>query len=113
MLTKTSNLQLELLAWNVIGENELSLLLRNDGQNQIDRIAAEWLYVDPTEDRLACTKRDLKNPRLDCLIYSFLVMTPEVFNSPKTNKVVGILISDGATVCYPYGELTADKCTVH
>jgi pimeloyl-ACP methyl ester carboxylesterase len=49
----------------------------------------------------------------DCLIYSFLEMTPDAFIDSTDNKVLPIIISDGASVCFRDGSNSRDvagKC---
>lgn len=37
---------------------------------------------------------------LDCLIYSFLEMSPDTFNNPNDNKILPVVIKDKASICY-------------
>jgi pimeloyl-ACP methyl ester carboxylesterase len=105
VLNGPANLEsgLELLGWNVVDENQVSMLIGNNGENSITALAREWVYIDPNEDTLACmTSSALR----DCLIYSFLVMSPEVFNNDQDNKLLGILKAEPlpARVCYRDGD---------
>ena len=99
VLNRPSNLDrdLELLGWNVVGENEVSMLLRNKGQKQLNIAATEWVYIDPNEDGVACQDTDRSQ---NCLIYSFLVMSPEAFISARDNKVLCIIKDNGAVISY-------------
>lgn len=93
----------ELLGWNVVDENQVSMLIGNSGENSINAVAREWVYIDPNEDTLACmTSSALR----DCLIYSFLVMSPEAFNNDQDNKLLGVLKAEPlpARVCYRNGD---------
>jgi hypothetical protein len=37
---------------------------------------------------------------LDCLIYSFLEMTPGDFSDPDVNRILPVIIKDDAKICY-------------
>jgi pimeloyl-ACP methyl ester carboxylesterase len=37
---------------------------------------------------------------LDCLIYSFLEMSPEDFSNPDVNRILPVIIRDDAKICY-------------
>jgi pimeloyl-ACP methyl ester carboxylesterase len=96
------NPELELVAWNVVDENQLSMLLRNNSENSANSAAGEWVYIDPTEELVACM---MSSALRDCLIYSFLVMSPEAFISDQDNKLLHILQAEPlpAHVCHRNG----------
>ena len=105
VLNAPGNLEsdLELLGWNVVDQNQISMLLRNNGENSINPVAREWVYIDPNEELVACmTSSALR----DCLIYSFLVMSPEAFISDQDNKLLRILQAEPlpAHVCHRNGD---------
>jgi len=59
--------------------------------------------VDPTST---------ENPRSrirDCLIYTFLDMDPTAFNDPAVNKILGVIRSHNASVCYRDQSTTATR----
>src|SRR5262249_12282666 len=70
-------------------------------------------YESPT---IASPNSNLCEPNrriLNCLIYSFLEMTPEKFINPPDNKILPVIIKDRASVCFrdPSGSKTiAGKC---
>ena len=88
--------ELELRGWYVVGQDQLSMLLRN-GQHPLEGAAAEWVYIDPKENGGACQESNMSR---NCLIYSFLVMRPEAFKNPSDNKILEIIKDSGATICY-------------
>jgi hypothetical protein len=104
ILNGPANLEsgIELLGWNVADETKISMLMRNNSENPINTAAGQWLYIDPSEDMLACM---MSSALRDCLIYSFLVMSPETFKS-QDNKLLGILKAEPirARVCYRNGD---------
>jgi len=88
----------ELLGWNITGENEVSLLIRNNPK-PLDLIPREWIYIDPNEDELsACVQT---NPSRDCLIYSFLVFNSSTFSNERYNKILSMI--PDIQVCYRDG----------
>ena len=92
----------ELLGWNVAAENDISLLIRNKGTNTLNASGGEWLYADPKEEALACMQ---SSGLRDCLIYSFLVRSPDALKEDKNNKVLSILKEApvSALVCFRNG----------
>jgi pimeloyl-ACP methyl ester carboxylesterase len=106
VLNGPANLEsgVELLGWNVVDEKQVSILIRNNGENSIMAVTREWVYIDPNEKgTLACmTSSALR----DCLIYSFLVMSPEAFKNDQDNKLLSMLKAEPlpARVCYRNGD---------
>jgi pimeloyl-ACP methyl ester carboxylesterase len=90
-----SKSQLELLGWRVTSENKMLMLVKN-GQSALDDEAAEWIYIDPNDDKKLACVRSTKST--DCLIYSFLVLSPETFKNERYNRILEIMKGDGAIV---------------
>lgn len=88
-----------LAGFNILGPNQIRLLIQNDSSSEIVTKARDWVYVDPYDDPnmdsggggeilSACLN---SGEILDSLIYSFLVMNPEQFKNEEDNKILGIL----------------------
>lgn len=87
---------LELRGWYVAGQDQISMLLRNNSQHPIESTAAEWVYIDPN-DGGACRESNMSR---NCLIYSFLVMSPKAFKNPSDNQILQIIKDSGGIICY-------------
>lgn len=81
--------ELELLGFNILEEDRVSILLRNNGRKKIMATARNWVYVDPKKPSVCQDKEK----SLDCLIYSFLVMDAKDFINEKDNRIVNIIRS--------------------
>jgi hypothetical protein len=92
-----SDSEFELLGFNILGENKISLLLRNTGRRVAKGGAREWIYVDPTEkvdsdddtsseEKSQAVSLRTRRPLLNRLIYSFLVMGTGQFSDEKRNE---------------------------
>ena len=88
-----------LAGFNILGRNEIRLLVQNDSSSEIVMKARDWVYVDPFDDpdvnntsggeiKSACLN---SGKILDSIIYSFLVMNPGQFKNEADNKILGIL----------------------
>jgi pimeloyl-ACP methyl ester carboxylesterase len=96
-LIKPPNLEpeLELLGFNILGPDKVSILLRNNGRSEITTTPRSWRYVDPSKPtpcKEGPDKAETGDSR-ECLIYSFLVMDPENFSNANDNKILSILQS--------------------
>jgi hypothetical protein len=79
--------ELELLGFNVLGNDKMGILLRNNSGKDLVAKARTWTYVDNSKS----TPCRNGNEADECLIYSYLVLEPESFNNPKDNKILGVL----------------------
>jgi pimeloyl-ACP methyl ester carboxylesterase len=93
---------LELLGFNILGEDKISLLLRNTGRRIVKGGAREWIYIDPNEkmNSNALTPSDkstaaislvVRTPLLNRLIYLFLVMDTGQFSDEKRNENLKVI----------------------
>jgi pimeloyl-ACP methyl ester carboxylesterase len=82
---------LELMGFNILGEDKISLMVKNTGTKPIRGGWREWIYMDPSE-RAADEDADdavslrMRRPLLNRLIYSFLVMDPGRFADERQNE---------------------------
>jgi pimeloyl-ACP methyl ester carboxylesterase len=83
--------ELELMGFNILSEDKISLMLKNTGTKPIRGGWREWIYMDPRE-RAADKDEDdavslrMRRPLLNRLIYSFLVMDPGRFADERQNE---------------------------
>jgi len=62
-----------------------------------------------------CVPSDPKNPDSrksrvrDCLIYSFLEMDSDTFNNPNDNKILSVIMTDKANICYRGQNMTQSR----
>jgi hypothetical protein len=86
---------IELLGFNILSRNRISLLLRNNGKSELKTQASDWIYIDPADkdpsDELPKSACLNCGNVLNCLIYSFLIMEMRRFNSETDNKILGII----------------------
>ncbi len=80
---------LELLGFNIEGKDKLTLLLKNTGTRTIKSSGRDWIYCDPSDAGSGSACLNCGN-LLSCLIYSFLVMDGQRFNS-QDNKILEII----------------------
>jgi pimeloyl-ACP methyl ester carboxylesterase len=83
--------ELELMGFNILGENKISLMLKNRGTEPVRGGLREWIYIDPSEravnkDEPAAVSLRMRRPFLNRLIYSFLVMEPARFGDERQNE---------------------------
>lgn len=78
------NSELRLLSFNIRERNSVSMLFKNTGAGSIASAPRDWKYVDPT-----VTFNDPALDRaLNCLIFSFLVLSPSQFPLPEDNEAL-------------------------
>jgi pimeloyl-ACP methyl ester carboxylesterase len=80
---------LQLVAYNIESENELSLLLRNPTGQPVTGEPCDWIYVIPASNAHLV---DL-NQALNVLLFSFLVLQPEHFHDRKRNQVLDHILA--------------------
>lgn len=93
-IVNPSNLdpELELMGFNILGEDKISLMLKNRGAEPVRGGWREWIYMDPSE-RVGVDENEseavslrMRRPLLNRLIYSFLIMKPGRFGDEKQNE---------------------------
>ena len=83
--------ELELMGFNILSEDKISLMLKNRGAEPVTGGPREWIYMDPSERVSVDEERDeavslrMRRPLLNRLIYSFLVMDPARFGDEERN----------------------------
>ena len=80
---------IELVCYNIISENQVSMLLRNPSRESIKGKPRDWIYVLPTSD---ANLVDL-NQALNALIFSFLVLEPAHFYKREENEILHRILS--------------------
>jgi hypothetical protein len=80
--------ELELLGFNILGGDKISLLLRNTGRRAVKGGTREWIYIDPTESG---SSLGMRRAALNRLIYSFLVMDTPQFSNEKHNENLKVI----------------------
>ena len=84
-----------LLGFNILGPNEILLLIKNNSVNVIEIGTREWVYCDPNDKDT--TGEEIKSACLNCgnvlncLIYSFLIMDSPRFKNEADNKIFSII----------------------
>jgi pimeloyl-ACP methyl ester carboxylesterase len=84
-----------LLGFNILGPNEILLLIKNTSVNAIEIGPREWVYSDPNDKDT--TGEEIKSACLNCgnvlncLIYSFLIMDSQGFISEADNRILGVI----------------------
>jgi pimeloyl-ACP methyl ester carboxylesterase len=76
--------ELELVGFNILKENRICLLLKNNGKGSQNGAVREWIYVDPNEDANITELIET----LNCLIYSFLLLGSERFRNEEDNQIL-------------------------
>jgi hypothetical protein len=87
---KGMDADLELVGFNVLAEDKISLLVKNVGTGGAEAKSREWFWLDPLET--ASPDGDSKSLRmrrrlLNRLIYAFLVMDPVLFKDENCNDL--------------------------
>ena len=83
--------ELELMGFNILSEDKISLILKNRGSEPVRGGWREWVYMDPSEragvdeDGSEAVSLRMRRPLLNRLIYSFLVMEPARFGDERRN----------------------------
>jgi hypothetical protein len=80
---------IELVSYNIISENQVSMLLRNPSRESIKGKPRDWIYVLPTSD---ANLVDL-NQALNALIFSFLILEPAHFYKREENEILNRILS--------------------
>jgi pimeloyl-ACP methyl ester carboxylesterase len=86
---------IELLGFNILGPNEISLLFSNNGKSEVKTLARDWVYIDPSDkdpsDELPKSACLNCGNVLNCLIYSFLIMDTSRFNNEEDNTILRVV----------------------
>jgi pimeloyl-ACP methyl ester carboxylesterase len=82
--------ELELLGFNILGGDKISLLLKNNGRQAVKGGTREWIYIDPTE-KDSGSSLGMRRPVLNRLIYSFLVRDTAQFSNEKHNENLKVI----------------------
>jgi hypothetical protein len=94
--------ELELLVFNILGGDKISLLLKNTGRRAVKGGAREWMYIDPTEKvnldadspserKSTAVSLRMRTRFLNRLIYLFLVMDTGQFSDEKRNENLKVM----------------------
>jgi hypothetical protein len=82
--------ELELMGFDILSEDRISLMLKNKGAEPVRGGWREWIYMDPSErvgvDENEVVSLRMRRPLLNRLIYSFLVMEPARFGDEMQNE---------------------------
>ena len=78
------NSELRLISFNILERNTVSMLFKNTGDGSIASAPRDWKYVVPTVNP---NETDLDRA-LNCLIFSFLVLSPSQFAIPEDNEAL-------------------------
>jgi pimeloyl-ACP methyl ester carboxylesterase len=84
---------LELVGFNIIAEDKISVLMRNKGTLLVNGTARDWIYVDPRREDLDSSESEdsdelWPDKLLNRLMYSFLFLNAEQFKACEENEIL-------------------------
>ena len=85
-----------LIEYPGIGHTYALPLIPPRSPTTIPGISNVCIPSDPDPQKIDKTKSRVR----DCLIYTFLEMSPDKFNNPNDNKILSVIMQDDASICY-------------